>query len=393
VVGLAPFTVGVEKRTPHAQRNTMAPLPGVEPMFLPGWFPRGREMFTTASMAIRNGIYVPRHVHAPVDVMHLWNRVSAGHLPWGVTFESTLPRGPLPHPIQRRLQARLTSDRCRFVIGMSDQAVRRFLRTLPDDVSNAIAGKLARVHPYQPPQPAVRLKVAPPDTAPLRLLFVGKAFFRKGGEAVLRLIESYGDELNLAATVVSAVEGPDYATECIDAEHVADIRHRLASHPRLTWHSAVPNHVVYDLAHNSHIGLLPTLADTFGYSLLEFMSCGLPVVTSNVEATTEIVDGDVGWNIDLPLGPDGRWLALDPTVGQTRAAYDDAVETLSIGLTTVMRDVRANPRLVHRRSAAAVDRVVTRFGMERSRDLLAVYTRTCPDLVRDRLPAVVSTAP
>ena len=103
MVGVGPFTVGVEKRTPHTQRNTCAPLPGVEFVFLPGWFPRGREMYTTAPMAMRNGIYLPRHVRAQIDAMHLWNRVSVGRRPWGVTFESTLPRGPLPRTVQRRL--------------------------------------------------------------------------------------------------------------------------------------------------------------------------------------------------------------------------------------------------------------------------------------------------
>jgi glycosyltransferase involved in cell wall biosynthesis len=316
-----------------------------------------------------------------------------GRRPWGVTFESTLPRGPLPRTVQRRLQARLLSDRCRFVIGMSDQAVRRFLLTLPQDVREAIAGKLARVHPYQPPQPDVQLKVAPSDAAPLRLLFVGKDFFRKGGEAVLRLIESYGDALELSATIVSAVDGPDYATSCLDTDHVADVRRRLASQPRITWHDHVANHVVYDLASESHIGLLPTLADTFGYSLLEFMSCGLPVITSTVEATTEIVDAAVGWNIELPLGLDGRWVGVDPRAPDTRAIYDSAVDKLTIGMRTALESLRACPELVATRSAAALERVMARFGAERSRDLLAVYERTCPDLLGDRAAAALVSLP
>src|SRR5256885_16986996 len=110
------------------------------------------------------------------------------------------------------------------------------------------------------------------------------------------------------------------------------------------------------------------------------MSCGLPVITSTVEATTEIVDAAVGWNIELPLGPDGRWVGVDPRAPDTRAIYDGAVDMLTIGMRTALESVRACPERVATRSAAALERVMSRFGAERSRDLLAVYERTCPDL-------------
>ncbi|WP_241627814.1 glycosyltransferase, partial [Rosenbergiella epipactidis] len=51
----------------------------------------------------------------------------------------------------------------------------------------------------------------------------------------------------------------------------------------------------------SHIGLLPTWADTYGYSLLEFMAAGCPVISTNVRALTEINSSDRGYIINLPL--------------------------------------------------------------------------------------------
>jgi glycosyltransferase involved in cell wall biosynthesis len=379
-VVVTPFVVGVEKQSLHARRNTLAPLPGIEHDYLPGWFPRGPELFASERLAVRNGFYLPRHLRSSVDVMHLWNRVSCGRRPWGVTFESTLPRGPLSTRVRAQLQRRLTSSRCRFVIGMSDQAVRRFSRTLPDDLREEISGKIARVHPYQGPRIGARPVRPPHESRPLRLVFAGKAFFRKGGEAILRVVESLGEELNLHVSLVSLADRPDYASSALDADHVADIRRRLVSNPRIDWHESVANEEVYALAAKSHIGLLPTMADTFGYSMLEFMSCGRPVITTNVEAATEIVDPSVGWTIPMPLGSDGRWAGLGPGERVTRAAYDEAIETLTDGLGAALRSVRECPDSVCVRGSAAAERVRTRFGSERTRDLLGVYRRTCPEL-------------
>ena len=38
----------------------------------------------------------------------------------------------------------------------------------------------------------------------------------------------------------------------------------------------------------SHIGLLPTYNDSYGYSVIEFFSYGCPVITTNILALPEI---------------------------------------------------------------------------------------------------------
>lgn len=49
---------------------------------------------------------------------------------------------------------------------------------------------------------------------------------------------------------------------------------------------------------NAHIGLLPTIGDTFGFSVLEMQASGCPVVTTNREAMPEINNSKTGWIID-----------------------------------------------------------------------------------------------
>ncbi|WP_125140102.1 glycosyltransferase family 4 protein [Clostridium transplantifaecale] len=54
--------------------------------------------------------------------------------------------------------------------------------------------------------------------------------------------------------------------------------------------------------------LLPTFADTYGYSLLEMQACGLPVVSTNVRAMPEINDNECGWIAKLPVNEYGEAL-------------------------------------------------------------------------------------
>ena len=54
------------------------------------------------------------------------------------------------------------------------------------------------------------------------------------------------------------------------------------------------------------VGLLPTWADTFGYSILEFQACGCPVITTDVRAISEINDWSCGWLIKVPKNDFGE---------------------------------------------------------------------------------------
>ncbi len=118
---------------------------------------------------------------------------------------------------------------------------------------------------------------APRDTQdPMRILFVGGDFARKGGEALLQAFHSG--------------------------------LHRHCELHLVTKSSVVPAagvHVYHDLAPNSaglrqlyataDIFALPTLADCYSHASIEAMSCGLPVVTCPVGGIPEIVhDGETG---------------------------------------------------------------------------------------------------
>lgn len=61
-----------------------------------------------------------------------------------------------------------------------------------------------------------------------------------------------------------------------------------------------------NLLQKSHVGLLPSWSDTYGYSVLEMQAAGVPVITTNIRALPEINSEEVGWMINLPLSNTGE---------------------------------------------------------------------------------------
>jgi glycosyltransferase involved in cell wall biosynthesis len=367
------ITVGIDeyrnRYNASAARNCYAPVPGTRFRRLPRLpldkVPRIGPTF--------NAAYVPI---APLscDLMHLWNRINLGPRPWGVTYESVLPRLFNVEPRGWRasvLRRRLLDDRCRFVIAASEFARRFFLNSLDDREEEAVAGKLHRVYPYQ--ESVDREPIRPPGgDEPLAVFFVGGDFFRKGGEAVLSAIERLGASLDVRATVVSPAAHGDYAVPRTDSE-IEQVRRRLDANERITWYPSLPNDRVLQLMDDSHIGLLPTLADTFGYSLLEAMSRGLPIVGTTVQAGSEIADPSVGWSIDAATLPNGYWTGMG-----SRDAYPNALASLTEGLCGVLTAVRERPDVLAAKSREALRRVAERFGSERTVQAAEIYKAALP---------------
>ena len=302
-----------------------------------------------------DGIFVPAR---PVSVqgMHLWNKVSLGRSPFGVSFESVLPRVLRADADSRQLRVLrhvLMSGRCRFLAPCSEWARDLFLGSVEARHRRVLEDKTFVIPPYQAVDEEAEPVEGPRRGERLELLFVGGEFFRKGGEALLAVLAECGEELDLHLTVVSRCDGNDYATPWVSSADVGRARSRLAADPRITWFSSLPNAEVRALARTTHVGVLPTMAETYGYSLLEVMAAGRPVIGTTVQAGPEIVTDDRGWRLELERRPDGLWRGRSGT----DFAYELGVLSLSAQLTSVLRSIRADPASVGRRGAAAREHV------------------------------------
>jgi glycosyltransferase involved in cell wall biosynthesis len=348
-------------------RNCYAPVPGVDHVRVS----RLPIDAITRHGGIGDASFVPARPSA-VDVLHLWNKVSLGRQPWGVSMESVLPRllrGGQRSPSMRVLRSRVLDDRCRFLAPISDWARELFLNTFNDRELAVVEPKTHRVYPFQAVDSHVPPLVPPADDEPLRIGFVGGDFFRKGGEALLAVADRWGDELDLRFEIVSSCSRTDYATTWLTSAHVDRTRARLAAHPRIDWFPSLANAEVLELMSRTHVGMLPTMAETFGYSLLEFMSRGRPVIGTNVQAGAEILAPDRSWMLELELRPDRLWR------GRSGAdfAYGLGVLELTEQLGGVLRQIRSDPAALATKGATARAHVATRYCHERTAQMSRIY--------------------
>lgn len=118
---------------------------------------------------------------------------------------------------------------------------------------------------------------------PLRLLFVGGDFIRKGGDILVKVVRSLGGQVEADIVTRDAVE---------PAPHVR-VNRAEANTPELK-----------ALYANADVFLLPSRAECFGIAAIEAMAAGLPVIMADVGGARDIVQpGVTGWLIQ-PEAPD-----------------------------------------------------------------------------------------
>lgn len=260
-------------------------------------------------------------------VIHSFNYCISGGNKWIVTFESITPRTNSTRSVQncnnhsqgsldyftRRGLDHLASPYCLAIIALSECTKTIQLNYLEsiNHCYNAssihlISQKMMVLHPPQQllcSESDIHVKYDRPSD--LYFIFVGNDFFRKGGHVVVDVLSKYADSQSFHLTVISDLSFNDYATNSTqnDRDKYADI---LNNSSWISWHSSISNDKVLDECKKAHIGLLPTFADTYGYSVLEMQAAGCPVITTDIRALPEINNSDCGWLIHLPHNENGE---------------------------------------------------------------------------------------
>jgi glycosyltransferase involved in cell wall biosynthesis len=246
------------------------------------------------------------------DLIHAFNRIPLGSTPYIIGFESHLPRafGLEDSKYFEMLSRLLASDRCRGIIAISEFARRTFLSQHESRPwLDVLRSKLTVRYPNLPLSPEPDNTVLRGDK-PVKLIFVGNHFARKGGTIAVRIAEiAHKTGAPLEVDIISTLEtGGVSWVDPLRNGYFKDDLNLLHSLPNIRSHGPMPNKDVLALIKQSHFLLLPTFSDTFGYSVIEAMTLHTPAIVTRQGALPEFVeDGVNGIVLSFPTDATGEW--------------------------------------------------------------------------------------
>ncbi len=271
------------------------------------------------------------------DLVHAHNRIPLTAGRFICSFENAMPRvfGFSESSLLRdAMEAALEGKRCRRIVAMS-HAAKRFFQTMPHDpeVRARLTAKLMVRHPNVH-MGAAEDALADDAAGHLHVTFVGGHFGRKGGPACVRAAE-IALERGLPVTfhIISSLQVGE--SNWLDPTQPGFFEPYISklNLPNIRFSTGLPNAEVRALLRRSHFLLLPTLGDTFGFSMIEAMAEHTPVIASRISAVPEVVaHGANGYLLDLPVDASGEWAYTNYGLRHTEeyaARFRDANENLA----------------------------------------------------------------
>lgn len=305
-----------------------------------------------------------------VEILHFSNGISYGRTPWVSHFETLLPRfsglmqrynGKIKNPIKltpliQRGFAALQSPSCKRIIAWSQSAANiqsDLLTELPFEERETILKKMVVLHPPQELLVELPLQKQYSSFDPIRFILVGSGFFRKGGLETLKafeiLVRNEGAPIKLV--IVSSLRLESYAARETEVEKDWAVRFIEENSDWIEYYSSLPNDKTIELIKKCDIGLLPTYADSYGFSVLEAQACGLPVISTDVRALPEINNTDVGWIIRVPKNDLGEALYF------TAEERERLSQQIQAGLEAIIHNIVADPSVIFEKAIKSIERI------------------------------------
>jgi glycosyltransferase involved in cell wall biosynthesis len=226
------------------------------------------------------------------DIVHAFNRIPLGSTPFVMSFESHMPRGfgVEQSRLYRFMMNQLLSERCVGIGAISKHARRIFLTSHENHPRfDQLKRKLFLRYPNMVIED--RADTYTEETQyPIRVVFVGNHFARKGGCVGVRMAELALEQgIPLEVDIISTVEvGAASWTDPL-APGYFDRYRKLLTLPNVRHVQNIPNAQVLEIVRNAHFSLLTTFCDTFGYSVIESEANYVPVIGTAQGALPEFI--------------------------------------------------------------------------------------------------------
>lgn len=288
-----------------------------------------------------------------VELFHFFNALNLGKTPWITTFETSIPRWSNDKLVEKGLRL-IAKDSCKKIIAMSECTAniqRKLVAEKYPEFIDIINEKLIVLHPAQ----KCDLNIVKPKKNFDRIVFtiVGADFFRKGGKELLSTFDRLMDDGfdNWELNIISSLQYGDYASHA-DEDDLRYAKNIIAKYPNnIQHHFRLPNSEVLELFRTSDVGLLPTYADTYGYSILESQAYQCPVISTNIRAIPEINNDDIGWLIKVPKNDIGNGIL------ETKKDREYFSKTISDQMYTIIQGILTSPEIIIKKGLKAFNQI------------------------------------
>lgn len=226
------------------------------------------------------------------DIVHAFNRIPLGTTPFVMSFESHMPRGfgMEGSSLYKFMMSQLLSERCVGIGAISEHARRIFLNSHKDHPRfEQLKRKLFLRYPNMVIEDrADTYREA--EQYPIRVVFVGNHFARKGGCVGVRMAELALEQgIPLEVDIISTIEvGAASWTDPLEPGYF-DRYQKLLALPNVRHLQNISNSQVLEILRNAHFSLLTTFCDTFGYSVIESEANYVPVIGTTQGALPEFI--------------------------------------------------------------------------------------------------------
>lgn len=255
--------------------------------------------------------YCPKEYIPEVSYIHTFNVICKTDLDWCVSFETLLPR--LPHMDDNSHRDMLIEcmkkPNCKAMFALCENAYRFQEKCLQSYLSqDDVELLMQKTHVLHAPQAtlvsAEDVERRGRDLSRIDLIFIGRDFFTKGGKQLINVLSRMENKYNFKLTLISSMKYNDYFTKS-SYEDMVKYKEIIMQKEWIDYYEFLPNEKVLELCKQAMVGLLPSIAETYGYVVLEMQAAGCPVITTNIRAFPELNNNECGWLCNIPVDENG----------------------------------------------------------------------------------------